>query len=278
MINRHILLYAFSALFLVQSVYAQENNDKQSQKQLKIEKRNRINLMIRNEEEGVPAYAKHNLLTINSFNDGLGLAFEKGFMKTPYIATIFQLELSEKKHVKEIKSREDILYQTPYGPFYAQGPSFIYGKQNSFYQVRLSYGQQRMLGGKSNKNGVAVFGIFTGGIVGGLMRPNYLLIDGLRLSFKQKFTEETRSTFLDASRIKGGTGLRYGWNEMQFNPGLNAKAALRFDWGRFNQVVSALDVGFSFDIYTKKAVQMVDIEGKRFFPTGYIALVFGNRK
>ena len=165
MINRHLVLYAFFTLFFIRGSYAQENSDQQSNKQLKIEKRNRVNLMIRNEEEGVPAYAKHNLLTINSFNDGYGLAFEKGFMKTPYIANIFQLELAEKKHVKEFKSREAIPYLTPYGLFYAQGPSYVYGKQNSFYQIRLSYGQQRMLGGKSNKNGVAVFGIFTGGVV-----------------------------------------------------------------------------------------------------------------
>jgi len=69
-----------------------------------------------------------------------------------------------------------------------------------------------------------------------------------------------------------------GGNEIKFNPGVYAKASLRFDWARFNQVVSAIEVGFMADLYSKKVVQMIDVSGRSFFPSGFIALNFGRRK
>ena len=68
------------------------------------------------------------------------------------------------------------------------------------------------------------------------------------------------------------------WNEIKFTPGLYAKASLRFDWARFNQVVSALEVGFMADMYSQKVIQMIDLLGKTFFPTGFVSLNFGKRK
>jgi hypothetical protein len=65
---------------------------------------------------------------------------------------------------------------------------------------------------------------------------------------------------------------------MKTAPGFYAKTGLRFDWARFNNLISALEFGFSFDYYSKPVVQMVDVKGKSFFPTGYVSLVFGKRK
>jgi hypothetical protein len=32
------------------------------------------------------------------------------------------------------------------------------------------------------------------------------------------------------------------------------------------------------DLYSKKVVQMIDVSGRSFFPSGFIALNFGRRK
>jgi hypothetical protein len=243
-----------------------------------MEKHNRINQMLRNEEEGVPAFEKHSITSIKNHHDGWGIAFEKGFSSSAYKTTIVQLELTEKQHRKEQKQ------STPgsiNGGFAYFGRPFVFGKQNIFYQAKLGLGRQIMIGGKSNKNGVAVYGVFVGGFSAGLLRPYYIQFSVDTGVAYLKYQSDTKDAFLNLDPTKdiiGGAGLRKGWNEIAFNPGVYAKASLRFDWARFNQVVSAIEVGFMADMYSKKVVQMIDVSGRSFFPSGFLALNFGRRK
>ena len=69
-----------------------------------------------------------------------------------------------------------------------------------------------------------------------------------------------------------------GWNELSIKPGAFAKTALRFDYGRFNEAVSGLEVGVSLDFYGEKIPIMVDQKDKNLFFQGYIAILFGRRK
>jgi hypothetical protein len=275
MAKRLILSFSFSCLILL--VFAQKTRIPQTDKRSeeRAQKRERINEMIRNEEEGVPSFAKHLNFSIKTHHDGYGVIIEKGISSSAYKSTIFQLEISEKQHPKEEKQTTTDYSNTGFAFF---GRPFIYGKQNIFYQAKLGAGQQRLIGGKGNKNGVAVYAVAVGGFSAGLARPYYMEFNIPGEAVKRKFSEADRDLFLNPERIIGGTGLQLGWNEMKFIPGVYGKAGLRFDWARFNQVVSAIEFGFGFDFYTQKVVQMVDNPGKSFFPTGYIGLVFGNRK
>lgn len=268
-----VFLTTFFCLGASSQISRQQQLDKKAEE--RAQKRDRINQMIRNEEEGVPSFQKYSLFSIKTHHDGYGMILEKGFSKSAYKSTLFQLEISEKQHPKEEKQTTTDYSNTGFAFF---GRPFVYGKQNIFYQAKLGAGQQRLIGGKGNKNGVAVYALVVGGFSAGLTRPYYMEFNIPGEAVKRKFTETDRDLFLNPQRIIGGTGLQLGWNEMKFVPGVYGKAGLRFDWARFNQVVSAIEFGFGFDFYTQKVVQMVDNPGKNFFPTGYIGLVFGNRK
>jgi hypothetical protein len=65
---------------------------------------------------------------------------------------------------------------------------------------------------------------------------------------------------------------------MTVTPGLYAKAALRFDYGSYNEIVSAIEVGITGEYYTKKIPQMIYNEQKQFFFGAYFSLLFGKRK
>jgi hypothetical protein len=69
-----------------------------------------------------------------------------------------------------------------------------------------------------------------------------------------------------------------GWNELTITPGLYAKTAVRFDYGSFNELVSAIEVGLNVDFYAKKIPQMVYNKEKQLFFGGYVAIIFGKRK
>lgn len=241
----------------------------------KLEKRKRINEIIRNEEEGIAAFEKHTLLSIKTHHNGYGVLLEKGISKSAYASTIFQFEFSEKQHPKEEKQTSTEFSNSGFAIF---GRPYVYGKQNIFYQLKGGIGRQILIGGKGNKNGVGVYAVFVGGFAAGLTRPYYVECSDPGGVINVKFTEADRSLFLNTDLIIGGTGLQLGWNELKFIPGAYAKAGLRFDWARFNQVISAIEFGFGIDFFANKVVQIVDNPGRSVFPMGYIGLSFGNRK
>jgi hypothetical protein len=65
---------------------------------------------------------------------------------------------------------------------------------------------------------------------------------------------------------------------LKFTPGLYVKPAVRFDYGRYNDLVSALEVGVTGEFYGKKVPQMLYNKQKNFFFTAYFTVTFGRRK
>jgi hypothetical protein len=133
----------------------------------KEQKRERINTLIKQEEEGVIAYKKHFATGIKLISDGYGIFFEKGYAKSIRKATLFQVEISERKHQKEEKQTTSYISSVP----------FIYGKINFFYPIKLGMQMQYVLGNKSNKNGVSITANAGGGITLGLLRAYEIEVD-----------------------------------------------------------------------------------------------------
>jgi hypothetical protein len=241
-----------------------EKNDK------KEAKRQKVNNMIKQAEEGVLVYRKQSIFGFQLRNNGYGGFYELGRMKTNRKTNTYRIDITEIKHLKEEKSAIN-------GVFF--GNPYIYGKINNFYQVTLGAGQQYMLGQKGNRNGVAVSAIFNGGLALGLLRPYYLEVQnpsggGNRII---KYSDTTRALFLGPT-IVGGGGFGKGWNEIKVKPGAFVKTALRFDYGRFNEVVSGIEIGLSAEYYSSKMPIMADQKDKQLFFQGYIAMLFGRRK
>jgi hypothetical protein len=65
---------------------------------------------------------------------------------------------------------------------------------------------------------------------------------------------------------------------MKFVPGAFAKAALRFDYGRYNESVTAIEVGVNAEIYSQKMPIMLLNKEKRLFVNAYAAINFGRRR
>jgi hypothetical protein len=239
--------------------------------QQKVYERNqRISELIRREEEGVLVYNKQFAFGIKLNSDGYGLSYEIGWMKSLRWTNLLQIELNEKKSPKEYK---ESVSDNPY----TSGTSFIYGKQNYFYQLKVGFGQQYMIGGKGNKNGVAVSGIYAGGLSLGVLRPYYVqTTNNLGQIENIKYSGGDSANFL--YNVYGGTGLGTGWNELSLKPGIHGKLALRFDYGRYNEVLSAIEVGMNAEYYFSQVPIMVIAPNHSFFLNGYISILFGKRK
>jgi len=250
--------------------YTQERN--MSRQQKKIERKERINQLMKQEEEGALIFQKQSIFGVKLTTDGYGAFYELGKLKTTTKTNTYGLEIGERKHVKEEKSNA---YDRNSG--FLVGNPYIYGKVNNFYYLKLGIGQQRLIGGKGNKNGVAVSALYGGGFSAGLLKPYYLdvNISGKRTDVKYKNND---SVFLNTGIINGSSGLGKGFNEIKFVPGAFGKAGLRFDYGRYNEIVSALEVGLHAEVYTQKMPIMLRQKERRLFVTAYAAIVFGKRK
>lgn len=238
----------------------------------KEERKQRINQLIRQAEEGTLVYNNHHIFGLQVKNLGYGFFYEYGRMKNARKTNFFRLDLTE------IKDRKEDKVQNTANGFIFFGNPYVYGKINNFYQASLGYGQQIILGQKGNKNGVSVKGIYSGGLALGLLRPYYLqVIDPVSNQEKFiKYSSADSALFL-GNTILGGGGLGKGWNEMKLRPGLFARTALRFDYGRFNEAVSGLEIGVTGEYYTQKIPILAGPNDRRFFFQGYISLLFGKR-
>jgi hypothetical protein len=242
--------------------------------QKKAERREKINQLIKQEEEGALIFQKQGAFGFKFNTDGWSMFYEHGKYKTITKTNLWWLELGERKHPKEEKI-----------PAIGQSngflilSSYIYGKQNNFYYLKAGLGQQKLIGGKGNKNGVAVSAIYGGGITAGFLKPYYIQIDRQHNGQIETIKYDNNDAdFLDGTIAVGRGGLTKGFSEMKFVPGAHARAALRFDYGRYNEVLSALEVGVNAEYYSKTMPILLLNKENKFFFNAYIALVFGKRK
>lgn len=239
----------------------------ESKKQKQQERRAHKDNLVKEEEEGVIAYKKSFVFGAKLISDGYGLFFELGRASSVKKSILYQFEISERKNVKEDKQSNPFANTIP----------FIYGKENFFYPVKLGVQQQILLGNKSNKNGVSITGNYGGGVSLALLRPYYIQVDeGNDVKFV-KYNSPDSSAFLNGPFV-GGPTFGKGWSEITLTPGLYAKTALRFDYGSYNEIVSAIEVGITGELYSKKIPILLRVPQKQFFFSGYVAICFGKRK
>lgn len=260
-----------ASTFLVIHLFAQDSTTYYPNQARANAKRDRMNNMLRMEEEGDLIFNKQNVFGIRLATDGYGISFEKGKFKTPRRTLLYEFELNEKHSPKEhhISAQSDGFDFSSVVPY----------KLNNFYEFKAAIGQQILIGGKGNKNGVAVTALYTGGLTLGMLKPYYLDISNAitGASDRQTYAQLADDTTV-GDQITGASGFTVGWGNLTIKPGVNAKQAMRFDYGRLNQTVAAIEVGLTEEFFTGKMPIMYKIPGSQFFFNAYVSILFGSRK
>jgi hypothetical protein len=269
-VNKLVLII----VFLVSFITADAQNERTSSQAAKNEKKERLNAMMKQEEEGNLSYVKQNGFGIQLRTNGYGVFYEIGRRRSQRFTNTYSIELTETKHPKEEKSG---------GSFFTS--PFIYGKINNFYQVKLGFGQQYIFGQKGNKNGVAVIGLAQAGLSMGLLKPYYISTNSGGPEQTIKYSSEDSVVFLTWSPNNSAAGFTRGWKELELKPGAYVKTGLRFDFGRFNESVQAIEIGLSVEGFAQDINIMAPVTTnklaagpQRLFYQGHIAFVFGRRR
>ena len=259
------LLMIAASLLLAASAQVKTKEEIRKEREAKLQR------MKSEEDENSLIYNKQGAFGIRLNTDGYGLFYEHGKYKTLSQTNLWWISLDEYKSPKEERIANT-------DGFFQAGTPFIYGKINNFYQLKVGIGQQRLIGGKDIKNGVAFSAIYGGGITAGLLKPYYINgVDSLGDTGDFSYSDKTDYIFRYGP-INGGSGIGKGLNEIKFTPGVFARAALRFDYGAYNELLSALEAGVTAQYYTKEMPVLLDQPAKKFFFNAYVALVFGKRK
>ena len=211
-------------------------------------------------------------------NGFFALGTQFGQLQTYYKTTFFHFKFGELRHHKEHRQNFDNL-NTRTGQ---SSRTFVYGKQNNFFALRGGYGEKRYFSEKYTRKGLAVGISYQGGVSLGLLKPYYLEIkrvnDGTnKIITSEKYSEANADLFLDFDRIFGASPFSKGLDEIKIQPGVHLAAAAHFDWGAFDEFVTALEFGIMADIYFKKIPIMVNVENKPIFLNLYINLQLGKR-
>jgi hypothetical protein len=263
---KHIITFV---LMINVSLFGMAQVQNPSRQAKRNEKQKKINAIIKQEEEGVTYFKSHWAQGLKLVNDGVGGWIEYAMIRQPRKSILFQLDVSERKHVKEEKLQNEFAPTAP----------VIFGKVNYFYPVKLGAQKQWVVGNKGNRNGVSISTNIGGGVSLGVLRPYLVEVNkGNGVSEFVGYNSPDSVYFVNLSSIQGGPDLSKGWNKIKITPGLYLKSAARFDYGRYNEMISAVEVGGFAEWYTSKIQQMIDIKQNQFFLGAYVSVIFGKRK
>ncbi len=266
---KKLLLLIITIAFVSPVMCQDTKEDKRSRRE---QRKLRISAIAKQEEEGVIKYKKHTAFGIKLTTDGYGAFVEVARAQSVKRALLFQLDIAERKHKKEEKvSRIEDIYGT--------SNPLIQGKQNFVYPVKLGVQQQFLLGNKGNRSGVGITANAGGGFAAAILRPYLVEVDanGVR-QYEHYYNPDSTDNIASHSIPLGGPSFGTGWDKLKLNPGLYAKIGVRFDFGKYNEMLSAIEIGISEEYYFKKVAQMIWNGRKDVFFNAYITIMFGKRK
>jgi len=206
--------------------------------------------------------------SINS--NGFGGNFRYGHRTSGFKKNLYQIDFCYIKHPKELKTTSPYVYSNK---------SFVYGKLNSFYSLRFTFGRQNEIYSKYDKGGVAINYFFQGGPVIGILKPRYF-----EVSYEPGKTEiEDFSTFYSKNQnyhigfIMGYAPYLEGIENTKIKPGITASAGFNFEFSLNDKHLNAIESGISCDLYPDDIPLMFNEENdhSQLFLSLYLSYRFG---
>lgn len=202
---------------------------------------------------------------------GWGIKYSKGFNKTAFNRRMLVIEMVEMQDPKQIRI---------INPYFTNAKSYHYGKLNSVFILRGSYGNHKQLNRKPYWGGVELRLFYMGGVSLGLAKPVYLYI--LNITAPGDFVYTTTLEKYDPDRhsvddIFGRASFTKGFNEIGLYPGLHIKAGLDFDYASYRNKLKSLELGAMLDIFPRPLPIMAFNDPNYFFFTFYLNFNFGKR-
>lgn len=182
--------------------------------------------------------------------------------------TNYELDLLFIKHPKEVKS-----------PFnhYNNNKSFVYGKLNSFFDIRAGYGRQKELFRKVDRGGISIRRFYSLGPSLGIIKPVYYeVIQSNSADPNTKYLEQMKfDPSINQGFIWSRASFFKGIDEISVVPGAFGKAGICFEYSRHDITLHALEAGIVLDIFPKEIPIMATEKNNFIFFSFFVSYRFG---
>ncbi|MES2703052.1 MAG: hypothetical protein V4649_10450 [Bacteroidota bacterium] len=185
-----------------------------------------------------------------------------------YNVKFLQVELSEMKSPRQEKFTGDESSGSG-------SSSYIYGKVNNMYALKLGVGLRKMIAGKPDPGSVSVHWVNVLGASLGMVKPYY--INTLSDPTAIKYSDDNKDYFLDQRYIMGSAGFSKGLGEMKYVPGGHFKSAIHFDFAANRKNVLGVEAGFDAQFYSQQVMIMANQPPTNYFVDLFIAVQLGKR-
>jgi len=207
--------------------------------------------------------------------NGFGANFRYGKFLTGFKQRLYQIEIVNWKNHREIKT---------YHPFHEDAKGYVFGKLNTLTLLRPSIGVHKSFISKQSISGVSINYTALIGPTIAFLKPVYLIIikdetdptDPLSNSYYS--TERYDPVDHESSDIYGRASILKGIEKIKLEPGIHAKLGLNFEYANSNNVLKAIEVGFTFDGFARKIPIMAYSENQQFYYSISINLLYGVKK
>ena len=221
-------------------------------------------------EEKTTGFKTENAYGFGMHTNGFHTTYRYGKYLTGFTKRIFEIEIANIKHPREIKS----IY-----PFEEDVRGYIFGKLNSFFVLRPSIGFHKEIFPKQSIKGVSITYVLQGGPTIGFAKPVYLNIirnesNVSRVITKERYDSEKHTT----GNIYSRSSFLNGFGETKIHPGLFGKIGLHFDYGNERELIKAAEIGLFMDAFFSEIPILAFVENRQFYPNFYVSIYFGSRK
>ncbi|MCT4622985.1 MAG: hypothetical protein N4A46_05120 [Schleiferiaceae bacterium] len=200
------------------------------------------------------------------------MKFRDGFNKWGW-----EIDLASIRHPKEVKLRSQL--------FFNSNRSFVYGKLNGLYTIRLGYGRDKILVDKTDQGSVSISWVTIGGPSFGILKPIYLEVvkedqGGQDFISTERYDPEIH----DYVDIFGQAPFFTGIEKSNLRLGLYVKTGFAFDFHLSDKKITTIEVGGiadlfpSYGIYQDEKVPiMYEVENYNLWLQFYITFNFGGK-
>ncbi|MFI5163780.1 MAG: hypothetical protein ACHQHP_00875 [Bacteroidia bacterium] len=206
-------------------------------------------------------------------SSGWGFNYRRCKHITGYKKRVLEFEIVGMKSPKEIK---------------VQPPSdigikpYFYGKQFTVTFLRVGWGYNKVLTGKSERKGVELRLVTLAGPVMAFAKPVYLNVwypDSTNAYSGNIVTERynPKNPWQTEDNIAGRASYFTGFGQMQFFPGAFCKLGLSFEHGKNDDDVQLLETGITVDAFYKTIPIMANTRNNQVFVNVYLNIMFGKK-
>jgi len=244
MTNSKLLLLLFFSLFVFSAFPQELSNDLPK-------------IFFRNEKT----------IALNLNSNGYGLGYRYGSRINAFEKHIYEIDFSVIKHPKETKSSN---------ASFLSSESFVFGKLNSVFDLRIGYGKQNEIFVKRDLKSVAVRYFYSIGPSIAIRKPIYYeILYPINDSAFGIRDEKFNPAIHTAADINGKASFFKGFNEITIVPGLFVKGGLNFEFSQKENIVHALEAGIILQGYLKDLEIMAVDDNQQFYFTLFITYRIG---